>query len=115
MKALTIAKEIQRLLDSDWQADEEVLQQRLDFAKEALQKALPQVKERKELDAILKLDADFTMPVESMIDVYRRIIHLAPNDTEIKKSFAQYLFLHGPEWDDEANEIIALIEKKVKS
>ena len=48
----------------------------------------------------------FIVPVDDMIAILRRWLAVAPTDPEAKRALGQYLYAHGPDWDDEARELI---------
>ncbi|ENJ9654228.1 hypothetical protein CF065_07895 [Clostridium sporogenes] len=50
------------------------------------------------------------MPVYIMFNVYKRIIELKEYNKNILLDFAEYIFLHGPDWDEESSEIVKAIE-----
>lgn len=62
------------------------------------------------LGEALWLDADHEVPVEVVVAVYRRLMALGARDARTVVCFARYLLAHGPDWDDEANSMLAQVE-----
>ena len=51
-------------------------------------------------------DKYYCVDVILMISILRRWLAIAPNSVEAKHSLGQYLLIHGPDWDDEANILL---------
>ena len=62
------------------------------------------------LGDVLRLDQGLEIPVEVVVSTYRRLLELGAADVRVVVCFARYLLLHGPEWDDEANAMLAQVE-----
>lgn len=62
------------------------------------------------LGDVLRCDVGLDLPVEVVLAAYRRLFALGASDVYTKLCYARYLLLHGPDWDDEAQEILDSVE-----
>jgi hypothetical protein len=57
-------------------------------------------------DDVLLLD----LPAELGFSVFKKIHELNPEDGDVLLTFAGYLYMYGPDWDRESEEIEALVK-----
>jgi hypothetical protein len=117
MGLLQSTEEIINLLNFDWtnlnerEATETEL--KLNSAIEKFKSELINTTDSKLLDKIIKKDKqDFILPIEIMFKTYQRLIEIRPYNEEVLSDFAEYLKIYGPDWEEEANEIIENIKIK---
>lgn len=63
-----------------------------------------------DLGDILRVDIGLEVPFDIVVATYRRLFELGVSDARSWLCYAYYLKLHGPMWDDFADEIIAKYE-----
>ncbi|MBO8172922.1 MAG: hypothetical protein H0Z33_13665 [Bacillaceae bacterium] len=57
------------------------------------------------------MDQDsYFLPIEGMFCLYKRLIQLETSDKDILIDFAHYLLLYGPDWEEEAKQIITHVK-----
>jgi hypothetical protein len=61
------------------------------------------------LGQVLLHDAGLDLPVAVVKATYERLFELGASDVHTKLCYARYLLMHGPEWDDLAQGILAEI------
>ena len=59
------------------------------------------------LGQVLRYDAGLDLPVDVVKATYERLFELGASDVHTRLCYARYLLMHGPEWDDLANGILA--------
>lgn len=59
------------------------------------------------LGQVLLHDSGLDLPVVVVKATYERLFELGASDVHTKLCYARYLLMHGPEWDDFANGILA--------
>ncbi|AUM95040.1 MULTISPECIES: hypothetical protein [Clostridium] len=73
-----------------------------------------QIKETRNVELLCKVieldKKEFTMPVYIMFHIYKKIVELEDNSKNILLDFAEYIFLHGPDWDEESSKMVEAIE-----
>lgn len=52
------------------------------------------------------------MPFDIIQATYQHLLKLGFHDTDTLHNYAHYLLLHGPDWDAEANNIIAKLSSE---
>jgi hypothetical protein len=67
------------------------------------------------LGDVLRSDVGLDMPSEIVRATYRRLFALGASDAHTKLCYARYLLLQGPDWDDEAQEILDSIEQVARA
>ncbi len=86
------------------------------FAKNAADQALleevlrrlPQTNDPNELRWIADRawDEYYCVDVDVMVPLLRRWLELDPNSKEAKRALGGYLLAHGPDWDEEGNQLL---------
>lgn len=76
--------------------------------------AIDQEESRTGLGDILRADMGLEVPVDIVIAAYRRLFDLGVSDAHSWICYAYYLRLHGPMWDDVADDIIAQYEEAAR-
>jgi hypothetical protein len=51
-------------------------------------------------------DKYFCVDAEVMTKILRRWLEIQPHDKEARVALANYLLAHGPDWDEEANQLL---------
>lgn len=59
------------------------------------------------LGEVLRCDIRLDLPVEVVKLTYERLFALGVSDARTRLCYARYLLLHGPDWDEQANRILA--------
>lgn len=67
------------------------------------------------LGEVLRCDVGLDLPVPVIKATYERLFELGVNDVHTRSCYAGYLLLHGPDWDDQANEILAEVEPAARA
>lgn len=67
------------------------------------------------LGEVLRLDEGLELPREVVVAVYRRLLALGVADARTRLCFARYMLLMGPDWDEEANAILADVEESARA
>lgn len=102
-----LAKQIKALMEADWQNNSSELSSQMAEIKVRFLQGIIQVDRPDILQKIIELDADLEMPFDIIKVTYQQLIKLGCRDTNTLRNYAHYLLLHGPDWDVEANKIIA--------
>ncbi|NND04614.1 MAG: hypothetical protein HKN91_17705 [Acidimicrobiia bacterium] len=68
-----------------------------------------------QLGVVLGLDTDLSMPVSLIKAVYERLLDLGADDALTRYRYAQYLLLHGPDWDDDAQVILGEVSEVIEA
>lgn len=50
------------------------------------------------------------MPIDTMFKIYQRLLEIEFKDISVFVSFANYLLLYGPDWEEEANDILMCVK-----
>ena len=79
-------------------------------AKVAYMESLSDVTRSSEIEDALDIDEKYTMPVDLMIATYRKLLSLK-RDPATLREFAYYLLAHGPDWDEEAENMLSEAKK----
>ena len=61
----------------------------------------------------IALENLFKLPVDSLIETCRRFVEIE-RSAENLEFLADYLYLHGPDWDEEAGELLQEAERMKK-
>lgn len=87
------------------QEQEEVVREQQE-AKERIIAAVPQTTDPLELKRVIEFEeATMCMSVPNMFPIYKRLLELEPEPQHVL-AFAHFLFIYGPDWDDEATEMV---------
>jgi hypothetical protein len=112
-----IVEELDRLLAVHWPQEEGPERERVRQEWDRLYQAVLKRNETADLDDLQDLyhiveDWAFLLelPVELGFSVFKKIHELNPDDGDVLLDFAGYLYLHGPDWDCDAESIKALVE-----
>jgi hypothetical protein len=67
------------------------------------------------LGEVLRRDVGMDLPVEAVKLTYERLFALGVRDARTRLCYARYLLLHGPDWDELANGIVAEVEDAARA
>ncbi|MFB2893729.1 hypothetical protein ACE1CI_12525 [Aerosakkonemataceae cyanobacterium BLCC-F50] len=102
-----LAKQIKALMAADWQNNSAELSSQMAEIKIRFLQEIIQVNQPDMLQKIIELDTDLEMPFDIIQATYQQLLKLCFRDTNTLRNYAHYLLLHGPDWDAEANNILA--------
>ena len=102
-----LAKQIKALMEADWQNNSAQLSSQMAEIKVCFLQKIIKVNQPDILQKIIKLDTDLEMPFDIIQATYQQLLKLGCRDTDTLRNYAHYLLLHGPDWDAEANNILA--------
>ncbi len=66
------------------------------------------------LGDVLRCDARMDLPVQVVKLTYERLFELGACDVRTKVCYARYLLLHGPDWDEVGERILAEVEPEAR-
>ncbi|MEV6905051.1 hypothetical protein [Amycolatopsis sp. NPDC051372] len=66
------------------------------------------------LGEVLRYDVGLSLPVAVVKATYERLFAIGVNDVRSRLCYARYLFMHGPDWDQEAEEILRQVEEPAR-
>ncbi|MFT9820047.1 hypothetical protein [Lysinibacillus sp. NPDC056185] len=117
MGLLQSTEEIINLLNYDWtnlnKRETRETELKFNSAIENFNSELINTTDSKLLEQIIKKDKqDFILPIEIMFKTYQRLIEIRLYNEKILLDFAEYLKISGPDWDEEANEIVENVKIK---
>jgi hypothetical protein len=107
-----LAKQIKALMEADWQNNSSELSLQMAEIKVRFLQEIIQVNQPDILSKIIELDTDLEMPFDIIKATYQQLIKLGFRDTDTLSNYAHYLLLHGPDWDAEANNILAKLSNE---
>jgi len=107
-----LAKQIKALMEADWQNNSSELSSQMAEMKVRFLHEIIQVNQPDILQKIIELDTDLEMPFDIIKATYQHLLKLGFRDTDTLRNYAYYLLLHGPDWDVEANNILAKLSAK---
>jgi hypothetical protein len=104
-------QEIHKIRQLNWldfdENEQKSLNRNFDSLKRQLESCLSTVMKREPLDRIIRLEMEqFFMPIDTMFKIYQRLLKIEPKDFSVFVDFADYLLLYGPDWEEEANDIL---------
>lgn len=67
------------------------------------------------LGEVLRCDICLELPVPVVKATYERLFELGADDALTRTCYARYLLLHGPDWDQYANAILAEVEPAARA
>lgn len=102
-----LAKQIKALMEADWQNNSAQLSSRMAEIKARFLQEIIHVNYPDFLRKIIEIDTDLEMPFDIIKATYQQLLKLGYRDTSTLRNYAHYLLLHGPDWDAEANNILA--------
>jgi hypothetical protein len=65
-----------------------------------------------DLRATLELDSSDLLPVDLKSEIYERLLAVGGRVADTLRRYAWHLQLHGPEWDDKAETLLAEAEQR---
>ncbi|MEV6896490.1 hypothetical protein [Amycolatopsis sp. NPDC051372] len=66
------------------------------------------------LGEVLRYDVGLSLPVNVVKTTYERLFALGVKDVRSRLCYARYLLMHGPDWDQEAREILGQLEEPAR-
>ncbi|MFB2835945.1 hypothetical protein [Floridanema evergladense] len=107
-----LAKQIKALMEADWQNNSAELSSQMAEMKVRFLQEIIQLNQPDMLQKIIELDTDLEMPFDIIKATYQQLLKLGYRDTNTLRNYAHYLLLHGPDWDAEANNILAKLSSE---
>lgn len=104
-------QEIHKIRQLNWldfdENEQKTMSQNFENLKRHLETCLSIITIREPLDNIIRLEMkQFFMPVDTMFKIFQSLIRIEMKDSSVFVDFANYLLLYGPDWEEEAKEIL---------
>lgn len=104
-------QEIHKVRHLNWldfdENEQKTMSQNFENLKRHLETCLSTITIREPLDNIIRLEMEQSfMPVDTMFKIFQCLIRIEMKDSSVFINFANYLLLYGPDWEEEAKEIL---------